>query len=252
LSKLIQINNQEIDIKEVKGQRVVTFRDIDLLHDRAEGTAGRNFRDNRKHFVENQDFYYITGEELKQFKQTTNFVGSNARELILITESGYLLLVKSFTDDLAWKVQRELVNSYFRVKEVIKPDNMKVISLIHAEVGELIAATSQIESRVESLENTMTIDYSQQLVLQEIAKFIAIEAMGGKDSSSYKDSSLRSSVFAAVWRDYKEYFQVNSYKNTARVDFGKAKEYLKSWKAQGKILREIENTNNQVLFKSES
>ena len=37
----------------------------------------------------------------------------------LITESGYLMLVKSFTDDLAWKVQRELVNTYFRVKDVV-------------------------------------------------------------------------------------------------------------------------------------
>lgn len=28
------------------------------------------------------------------------------------------MLVKSFTDDLAWKVQRELVNTYFRVKDI--------------------------------------------------------------------------------------------------------------------------------------
>lgn len=41
--------------------------------------------------------------------------------LILITESGYLMLVKSFTDDLAWKVQRELVNSYFKLRETM-PD----------------------------------------------------------------------------------------------------------------------------------
>ena len=38
--------------------------------------------------------------------------------LVLITESGYLMLVKSFTDDLAWKVQRELVKTYFRAKEI--------------------------------------------------------------------------------------------------------------------------------------
>ena len=37
--------------------------------------------------------------------------------MTLITESGYLMLVKSFTDDLAWEVQRELVKGYFRVKK---------------------------------------------------------------------------------------------------------------------------------------
>lgn len=34
----------------------------------------------------------------------------------LLTESGYLMIVKTFTDDLSWKVQRELVNTYFRAK----------------------------------------------------------------------------------------------------------------------------------------
>lgn len=29
------------------------------------------------------------------------------------------MLVKSLQDDLAWKVQRELVNNYFRIKEVV-------------------------------------------------------------------------------------------------------------------------------------
>lgn len=37
-------------------------------------------------------------------------------DVTLLTESGYLMLAKSFTDDLAWKVQRELVNNYFRAK----------------------------------------------------------------------------------------------------------------------------------------
>lgn len=33
---------------------------------------------------------------------------------------GYLMLVKSFTDDLAWEVRRKLVNSYFRaVQEAV-------------------------------------------------------------------------------------------------------------------------------------
>ncbi len=36
-----------------------------------------------------------------------------------MTESGYLMLVKSFTDDLAWEVQRQLVSSYFRVRQLV-------------------------------------------------------------------------------------------------------------------------------------
>ncbi|WLD27673.1 ORF6N domain protein [Clostridioides difficile] len=120
MNNLVLINNQELQVKEFNNQRVVTFKEIDKVHERVEGTAGRNFRENKKHFIKDEDYFYLEGKELSTIKQTTNFVGSNARELILLTETGYLMLVKSFTDDLAWKVQRQLVNSYFRVKEEIK------------------------------------------------------------------------------------------------------------------------------------
>lgn len=118
----LQIQNQkhELIVKEYKGQRVITFKDIDKVHGRPEGTAGRNFRENRDKFIQDEDYFYLSGEELAVYKQTTNFVGSNAKELILITESGYLMLTKSLNDDLAWQIQRQLVKTYFRAKEITK------------------------------------------------------------------------------------------------------------------------------------
>lgn len=112
------VGNHTLPIKEYNNVRVVTFKDIDTVHERPDGTASRNFRKNREHFVENEDYFIIelTADEIRRQFQ----VGKNAgRTAILITESGYLMLVKSFTDDLAWKVQRELVNTYFRVKDVV-------------------------------------------------------------------------------------------------------------------------------------
>lgn len=117
-NQIVEINQKEVAVKEFRGQRVVTFKDIDLVHERPDGTAGRNFRENKKHLIEGEDYFYIMGEELKELKQATNFVGSNARELMLITEQGYLMLVKSFTDDLAWEVQRQLVKNYFNPQPV--------------------------------------------------------------------------------------------------------------------------------------
>ena len=128
--QVVKINDTDLSVKELNGQRVVTFKDIDMLHERVEGTAGRNFRENKNHLIENEDYFSIKGSELREFKQATNFVGSNAKEIILITESGYLMLVKSLQDDLAWKVQRELVNNYFRIKEFITNTKPQVDSSI--------------------------------------------------------------------------------------------------------------------------
>lgn len=111
----VTINKTTLAVKEFRGQRVVTLKEIDEVHQRPEGTARRNFNTNKKHLEEGVDYFVIdlTANEIR-----TQFgAGKNAgRTLTVVTESGYLMLVKSFTDDLAWTVQRELVNSYFRVR----------------------------------------------------------------------------------------------------------------------------------------
>lgn len=107
----ISINEKQLPIKEYNGQRVVTLKDIDAVHGKANGTARKRFNNNKKHFVEGIDYVKVLMSE----KRTLGFDVPN-RGLIMLTESGYLMLAKSFTDDLAWKVQRGLVNNYFRAK----------------------------------------------------------------------------------------------------------------------------------------
>lgn len=107
-NNLVHIGNSEILVKEFRGQRVVTFKDIDLVHERPDGTARRNFNTNKKHLIQGEDYFVRNSSEAK-----SEFGISAPNGLYLFTEQGYLMLVKSFTDDLAWKVQRQLVNNYF-------------------------------------------------------------------------------------------------------------------------------------------
>lgn len=110
MNEIIKINNHDVTAKEYKGQRVVTFKDIDTVHERPEGTARKRFNDNKKHFIEGEDFYKISPSEFR----TVFHLDMDERQknnITLVTESGYLMLVKSLTDDLAWEVQRKLVKS---------------------------------------------------------------------------------------------------------------------------------------------
>lgn len=113
MNEVITIENTEMQVKEYNGKRVVTFKDVDIVHNRPLGTAKRNFNKNKKHFIENEDYIVVTRENSKG----TNFVLLNidvpTRGITLLTEIGYLMLAKSFTDDLSWQVQRCLVNNYF-------------------------------------------------------------------------------------------------------------------------------------------
>lgn len=112
----IYTQGQPLAVKEYQGQRVITFKDVDTLHQRPEGTARRNFSTNRGRFIEGEDYFVRNSYEAKAEFDT---VAPNG--LVLLTKMGYLMLVKSFTDDLAWMVQRQLVKSYFEARPVEAP-----------------------------------------------------------------------------------------------------------------------------------
>lgn len=136
----VNINDVSLEIKEYMGHRVVTFKDIDRVHGRPEGTARRNFNENRNHFIEGEDFFVVKPADIQMYEIRTSEI--NNRGTTLLTESGYLMIVKSFTDDLAWSVQRQLVNSYFRTKELLQKDLY------------MIEYIKSLERRIERLEET--------------------------------------------------------------------------------------------------
>lgn len=121
MNEMIHIGNSDISIKEYNGQRVVIFKDIDMVHGRPDGTARRNFNTNKKRFIEGEDFFVVGSDEIRS-SHLFPISDNDYMDKVLLTEQGYLMLVKSFTDDLAWEVQRQLVNGYFRTKQVVNEE----------------------------------------------------------------------------------------------------------------------------------
>lgn len=118
----LAVAGTQIPYIEHQGQPVVTFAMVDAVHSKAARTARQVFDRNKKHFIEGEDFYRLNSKGLRQI--VVSYPGlfpTAATSVTLFTETGYLMLVKSFTDDLAWQVQRQLVKSYFRVKGAMQP-----------------------------------------------------------------------------------------------------------------------------------
>ena len=107
-------HDTNIPYVEYQNSPVVTFSMVDKVHCRADGNARKRFNENRRHFVEGEDFYRVDSSQMSVFR--TFGITIPPRGIIVLTESGYLLLVKSFTDDLAWQVQKQLIKVYFRAK----------------------------------------------------------------------------------------------------------------------------------------
>ena len=130
---MIRIVNHDISIKIYKGQRVVTFKDIDTVHERPEGTARKTFARNKERFIQGKDYFVLQTDEAKEL---FNIVAPNG--VALITEEGYLMLVKPFGDDLSWKVQRDLVNTYFRVHEIVNTELSPELQMLQGLLNQMV------------------------------------------------------------------------------------------------------------------
>ena len=117
ITDCVIINTMPLAIKGYNNRRVATLKDIDTLHHRPKGTARKRFNDNKSRFIEGEDYFKVCASEFRT-RKIANISSKAQEDITLITESGYLMLVKSLNDDLAWKVQRELVNTYFRAKDM--------------------------------------------------------------------------------------------------------------------------------------
>ena len=118
-NKLVKINNVELGIKEYKKERVVTAWDIGKVHNKTVSEINQIFKNNRSKFILGEDYFPLTPIEFSEsFKLIQDFIPNNVKEIPLFTESGYLMLVKTFTDDLSWDIQRQLVKGYFKLKEL--------------------------------------------------------------------------------------------------------------------------------------
>lgn len=149
------ILNEEIEIKEYDGKRVITAYDIAKLHERDVKRINELFKNNRNRFIENED-YFIANKNLMNwsFKTSSENISSNLKELILFTELGYLLLTKVMNDDRSWGVQRILTKSYFKMQELKNAIETGEIEIKKVN-SEIQSNNNQLE-QLKSIENIIT------------------------------------------------------------------------------------------------
>lgn len=239
MNNLIRIGNQEISEKEFRGQRVVTFKDIDLVHERPEGTARKRFNDNKKHFIEGDDYFVRNTDEAK-----SEFGITAPNGLMLLTEQGYLMLVKSFTDDLAWTVQRQLVNSYFNKRKPLTATEQ--IKLQLQAIGEIDERVSSIDKDLQEFKQDMPILGIEESKITGAVRRKGVQCLGGKDCEAYKDRSLRSKVYADIYGELKRQFGVTSYKAIKRSQCEKAVNIIENYELPLILAEQVEDTNSQM------
>jgi len=184
----VDINGISLVPMEYQGQRTVTLTVIDQVHGRPDGTARRNFNENKHRLIRGKHYFQLSYDDVRSMYEFRTL--AKPKGLTLITKAGYLLLVKSFTDDLAWKVQELLVDCYFLANnEQQKPLDNQVLTNPHqlrhlllsytervikleAENSELEAKNSELQPKAQFHDAVATAINCQ--TIQEVAKVLGM------------------------------------------------------------------------------
>lgn len=171
---------------------------------------------------------------------------SGEQEMVVINESGLYSLVLSSKLPKAREFKRwvtsEVLPSIRKTGGYTMPKLSKEMQALFL----LDDRTQKQEARLTALENTMTVDYSQQQTLKKAVGRVVVEALGGKSAPAYNDPHVRGKLFSECNRDVQDWFRVNSVCNVPRKDFTQAVEYIQRWKPSTNSVMLIQQTNAQT------
>lgn len=145
--------------------------------------------------------------------------------MYIINESGLYALIFGSKLESAKRfkhwVTSEVLPTLRKTGSYQKP--MSPVEMMRIQLGMI----DDHEDRITDLEQNMTIDYGQQMVLGDVVKKAVLNALGGKDSNAYHEVGKK--VFAECNRDLKHYFRVNARNNVPKKRFDEAVQYAENW-----------------------
>lgn len=168
------------------------------------------------------------------------------QELTVINESGLYSLILSSKLGSAKRFKRWVTSE---VLPAIRKTGSYEMSRLSKEMRAILNCDERIviiDDRVTNLENCMTIDYGEQVVLGDEVNKAVLDALGGKYSNAYNEIGKK--VFAECNRDLKHYFHVNARNNVPKKRYYEAVEYIQKWKPCTNTQIQIRDCNAQVCM----
>lgn len=144
------------------------------------------------------------------------------------------------------KVARQyFINCEKKLKEVKKLSPMELMELQFKALKEQKEKISQVENRVDKLEEDMPLFQIDCKEIQALVRKKCIEALGGYRSIAYNDNSLRGKVYSDIQQQIRREFGVLRYEAIKRSQLEMAKEIIINYKVPLVLENEIKLLNGQ-------
>lgn len=236
--QIFKNQNLNLEIRAVKND------DGSISVSLEDAARGLGFVDKSKSATSGES--YIRWNTVKKYLEQFGVSQQVAKDDCFIPESVFYLLAMKANNETAkdfqiWVATDVLPNIRKTGGYKVPSSPMEALQLMFDTQKLQDERMDQFDNRVTNLEKTTTIVSSQQLTLSKIAKATAVRVLGGKNSNAYFE--LNREVFAKMWRDYKDYFKLASYKDTLKTDYERAVKYLETWRPDTNLAYKIQVTN---------
>lgn len=238
----------QLNVFENKGQLVIDSREVaemverrhsDLIRD-IEGYKGiidQNAKLRSDDFFTESTYRAGTGKSYKCFLLTKQGCEMVANKMT--GEKGILFTatyVSRFNEMERQSGQKSLVLT----DEQRRREHLK----LSIETSERL---DQVETKLDSVVNTMRIDGVEQQNIKQRGGFKVIEMLGGKEANAYKKMSRR--MFKALWGEFNKHFNIPRYSELPKVNYDEGLKFIALWQPSTSLRIEIEQCNRQMQLR---
>ena len=129
-------------------------------------------------------------------------------------------------------------------KPMSTAEQIKLLALGNTELNERV---SDVEKKIDSLENDMPLYGCEIDEIKNHVNRKVVDVLGGKTSEAYRDGSIRSSVLKDIYRQLKrEYGCVSSYKSIKRKWIDDAHDLISNYEVPKVLEEQIRDANAQM------
>ncbi len=239
----------DLKVIEYRNIRVLTTQQIAEAYEADAKVISNNFNRNRDRYEEGKHFVCLEGDELRQFKTNHQFdESSKVNKLYLWTEKGAFLHAKSLNTDKAWEAYSNLIDSYYKQKDLLEGLSQEMMAIISIDRKQV-----HMEKRMDKLEFDIPLYGAEADELSGHVKRKGVKVLGGKQSEAYKDSEIRSKVYRDIYDQIRREFNLYddsgramSYKALKRKYLADAHELVDCYQVPTYLAELIEAANAQM------
>lgn len=170
----------------------------------------------------------------------------------LLTKLGCEMIANKLTGEKGILFTAFYVKHFNQMEKAMQVSPEQSLAMLFRSQADLLEETQVIKDDVKLLKGEMRLTTSDEQMFSELANKRVVTSLGGKKAPAYKDASLRQTVYAQFWKEFKRYFEIARKGDLPRVKLQEAKVFIREWTPNTENRMVISKLNDQLQLDFES